>query len=459
MRQDSSNNKLRLPRYWEAPLFVTATFLTFVVARYMQWGARRDIFETIRIEFVLGLILTIACAFLMSASPVNLSGLKPSRDVLIGIALLFFVMIVQIPFAADKELANSIFVDRVIKFAMLTFFMVVLIRSPQSIRLFTGAFLFACFYVTQEAARGAIGGGLIWENQGVMRLHGAVPIYAHPNSLGGVAIGLVPFVIFLFPVIKRWKYKLLLLPPLVTAGICMLYSGSRTTYVGFFCFLLFWWSQSRRKLRWILIAAALSLVALPLLPEQYVERFKSIGGEEAEGHSKEARIVILQDALAIFVSNPGGVGIASFPAVRMSRFGRKQDTHNLYLEVATNLGVQGLAVFIFLIIVMLRALSMARDQFHKQELELMRALRRARPDKKMGQFVVSHLEDLRFLKAVAQATSGFIVVRLALGLFGMDLYEVYWWFAAGIAFGVIQLGRLTGRRTRALEPLLERRDR
>ncbi len=454
MMQGPTNVKSQLPRYWEAPLFVTATFLTFVVARYMQWGARREILETIRIEFILGLILTVACAFLASASPVNLSGLKPSRDVLIGIVLLFFVMIVQIPFAADKEMANSIFVDRVIKFAMLTFFMVVLIRSPRAMRLFTGAFLFACFYVTQEAARGAIGGGLIWENQGVMRLHGAVPIYAHPNSLGGVAIGLVPFVIFLFPVVRSWKYKLLLLPPLGTAGICMLYSGSRTTYVGFFCFLLFWWFQSRSKLRWILIAAAISLVAFPLLPEQYVERFKSIGGEEAEGHSKEARIVILQDAMVIFLSNPGGVGIASFPAVRMSRFDRKQDTHNLYLEVATNLGIQGLVVFAFLIIVMLRALSIARDQFHKQARELVRALRRTRPDRKTGQLVVSHLDDLRFLKAVSQATSAFIVVRLALGLFGMDLYEVYWWFAAGIAFGVIQLGRFSRRRTQVLVSML-----
>ena len=36
------------------------------------------------------------------------------------------------------------------------------------------------------------------------------------------------------------------------------------------------------------------------------------------------------------------------------------------------------------------------------------------------------------LGMVALATSAFIVIRLTLGLFGMDMYEIYWWFAIGI---------------------------
>ncbi|MBU1495110.1 MAG: O-antigen ligase family protein, partial [Actinobacteria bacterium] len=330
MMQHSKSGRLRLPRYWEAPLFVTAIFLTFVVARYMQLGARREIFKTLRIEFVLGLVLAVACVFIISAYPVRIAKLRPAKNVLVGITLLFVAMIIQIPFAADKVMANNIFVDRVIKFAMLTFFMVALIRSPRAMRYFLAAFLFACFYVTQESARGAISGSLVWQNQGVMRLHGAVPIYAHPNSLGGVAIGLVPFVVFLFPVIRDWKFKLLLLPPLMTAGVCMLYSGSRTTYVGFFGFLVYWWLRSTNKLRWLLIGTALAAAALPVIPDQYVERFKSIGGQEAEGHSKQMRIEILNDAWKILMDNPLGVGVASFPAVRNRVFGRTQDTHNLY---------------------------------------------------------------------------------------------------------------------------------
>ncbi len=455
MMQRIKTGRLRLPRYWEAPLFVTATFLIFVVARYMQWGARREIFKTLRIEFVFGLVLAVACAFLISASPVKFGTLKTARNVLIGIALLFAVMIIQIPFAADKELANSIFIDRVIKFAMLTFFMVVLIRSPRAMRLFMGAFLFACFYVTQESTRGLISGGLVWQNQGVMRLHGAVPIYAHPNSLAGVAMGTLPFCFFLFPAIKRWLYRLPLLPLVGTASTCVLFSGSRTGYVAFAVLILFWWSQTRKKFRSAVIAVLLISLAIPLLPEQYVERFKSIGGQEAEGHSKEKRIEILQDATAIFLANPGGVGIASFPAVRMRKFGRKQDTHNLYLEVATNLGVQGVVVFVFLLVSLMRAYRSAQRSFEAQMRALARAARKRKPPGKLRRECESWSSDLRFMRGVSIAASGFIVIRLALGMFGMDLYEPYWWFGAGLAFNLVYIAKEMRRGSRYLVSQLE----
>ena len=34
----------------------------------------------------------------------------------------------------------------------------------------------------QEAVRGLISGSLVWGNQGIMRLHGSVPRYGHPNG-------------------------------------------------------------------------------------------------------------------------------------------------------------------------------------------------------------------------------------------------------------------------------------
>jgi O-antigen ligase len=418
--------------YWEPPILVMLTFLVFVVARYMQWGARRDIFATLRIEFVLGLALAVACSMMLPSAPLDLGRNRYAKRVVVGIALLFFAMIIQIPFAADKTLAQSIFIDRVIKFAMLTFFMVVLIRSPNNLRYFLAAFLFACFYVTQEAARGALSGSLIWENQGIPRLHGAVPIYRHPNSLAGVAMGIIPFGVFLFPAVKRLYLRLLLLAPMGTASICLLYSGSRTGYVAFISFIVFWWSQSRHKIRSFAIIAAVFMVALPILPEEYVGRFKSIGGVEAEGRSKQKRIEILKDAVVIFGENPLGVGVASFPAVRTERFGRSQDTHNLYLEVATNLGAQGLVVFIFLIASIAAALLAARRALRRQRRFLSEYLKEANvAGRRVEKRFQDHLDDVFYLESTCTAVLGFLFVRLILGLFGMDLYEPYWWFVGG----------------------------
>lgn len=430
------SRRTRLLSYWDPPLLVTGIFLTFVVARYMQWGARRDILATIRLEFLLGIALIASCVFLLQATPIPLHRLPGAKRVIKGISLLFVAMIVQLPFAADPSIASTVFWDRVFKFAMLTLFIAVLVRSPRSMRWFLAAFLFACFYVTLESARGAFTGGLIWENQGVMRLHGAVPIYAHPNSLAGVAMGVIPFVVFLFPVIRSWLWKLAILMPLVTAVICLLYSGSRTGYVAFFVFLLFWWSQSRRKIRWIAVAVGVSLAVYPIIPDQYIERFKSIGGQEAEGKSKETRMVILEDAVRIFAENPFGVGVASFPAVRRARFGRTQDTHNLYLEVATNLGIQGLVVFGFFITWILSSLRRVTRALEREQRVVAKQIQASLENARERRFFRTRAFDIRLLHAVAQATAGFIWVRLALGMFGMDLYEVYWWFAAGLAISL-----------------------
>ncbi len=60
-----------------------------------------------------------------------------------------------------------------------------------------------------------------------------------------------------------------------------------------------------------------------------------------------------------------GVGVGSF-LLRFARFGRSQDTHNPHLEVATNLGVQGLVIFLGLIYVMLASLRDSSQAFRGQ---------------------------------------------------------------------------------------------
>ncbi len=426
---------------------VFVSFLAFVVARYVQLGARREILATVRFEFLLGIAVILMISFQILSRPPDLGRVQP---ILIGISLLFLAIIIQVPFAASPALAEMIFKDRVIKFAFLTFFMAVMIESPRTMLLFLTAFLFSTFYVTQEAVRGLISGGLVWENQGVMRLHGAVPIYAHPNSLAGVAMGSVPFVAFLFMPSRRWWFRGLLLATVATSLICVIYSGSRTGYVGFVAFALWWWFQSAKKGRFLVIAAVVFFAALPVMPQEYIERFLSIGGQEKEGHSKETRLQIVEDAIIILGEHPFGVGVGSFPAARAARFGRIQDTHNLYLEVATNLGVQGLAVFLMLVAFIMASMRRSMMAFRDQRQRLARSARSGTPPPRLGILMKRHDRDLQFLIAVAQAGAGFVLIRMVLGIFGMDLYEVYWWFGTGLALALAGLEVKTARNTAVL---------
>lgn len=432
----------------ECNRLIFLSFLAFVVVRYIQLGARREILATIRFEFLVGLgVIGLAIFQLGSFKP----DLKESKALLVAISMLFGVMILQLPLAADPIAARMIFVDRVIKFAFLTFFMVVFIRSPRDLNWFLMAFLFSIFYITLESVEGLISGSLIWQNQGVMRLHGAVPIYAHSNSLGGVALGSIPFVVFLFPLMRRWYIKLALLGLAWTSLICVVYSGSRTAYVGILSLIVWWFIQTKSKFKFITVGAIIGFLVLAAIPDQYIERFQSIGGEEKEGRSSEKRIEILNDALTIFLENPLGIGLASFPAVRLQRFGRHQDTHNLYLEVATNLGIQGLAVFLTLIFVMMFQLRKTAFTLRAQRKRLILLWKTKGGDSFPFEMEIRSIDEgLAKLEAVCKAAGGFIFIRLFLGMFGMDLYEVYWWFGAGLAF---VLSGLTSRYIVAIDTL------
>ncbi|BET58364.1 hypothetical protein GEO60473_14040 [Geobacter sp. 60473] len=206
----------------------------------------------------------------------------------------------------------------------------------------------------------------------------------------------------------------------------VLYTGSRTAYVGILAFVAFAFYTSNYKRKFIGYIVLVLALSVPLIPSDYQDRFKSIFTlEEKEGRSSEARIQILEDAWEIFTDYPFGVGVAAFPKVRAEHFGRSQDTHNLYLEIATNLGIQGMIVVGMLIYKMLGILNHMRI---KSRLLLLKI------SSNQSSSIIKN--DLIVIEAVASSVIGFVIIRLTLGLFGMDLYEIYWWFAIGTTFSL-----------------------
>lgn len=435
----------RWPRYPVPPLWMTLIFLAFVVARYIGLNQRMDILSTIRAEFLLGLAST-ACGILQLAH--NPLRIGHGKYLLWSTITLFLLISIQVPIARDPIMAPVVYTNRVFKFALLTFMILALVRDPRSLRWFIAAFLFSMFYVTEETVEGLITGSLIWESQGVMRLHGAVAMYGHPNSLGGVSLGVLPFFWYLFPVVKRRILRVALIATATTSATCVLYSGSRTAYVGFLVFVGWIVVQSRYRVKLIGALIVVTIAISPIVPDQYIERFASIAGQEAEGNSKQTRIQILEDAWRVFVENPLGVGVASFPAVRSEMFGRSQDTHNLYLEVATNIGIQGLLAFAAFIGTMLALLASTAGSLTRQCRQIRSLAAGAGIDRRSRMRMYAHWRDLEFTRRTAVAVACFIVLRLVVGFFGMDLYEIYWWFGAGLAFATSALSSSMAIRTR-----------
>lgn len=429
----------------DTPWPVMALFCVYVLVWFLQVGYRVPPLGKLRVEFLIGAVL-IGMAIMVgrAASAKSLPKVPEvvsSRSVLRGATVLFICIAVQVPLSVDFNLSWTVFFDRVVKFGFMAVFIATFVRSTRDLRWFLFAFLLACAYITQESFRGALTGNMIWENQGVPRLHGDTPLFQHPNSLAGLAAGVLPFAIFLWPVAKKLWQKGFLLVGAGTAAAVVMYSGSRTSYVGIMALLLYVMFASRHRFRLALLLAVLAPVTWVSVPEAYRARFETIfTGKEIEGHSMDARKTILKDAVAVFASHPLGIGVAAFPIVREQMFGRMQDTHNLYLEVATNLGFHGLIAFLVYVTLMMRTLLRIRDQaqWYLDAVERSAQSPDAAPSVTDG----SAVEDLRLIHATATAAGGYILLRLVLGLFGMDLYEIYWWIGLGLC---IALARLLNR--------------
>jgi len=423
-------------------------FAAFINIWFLQVGIRKPILGDIRIELIVGTVL-LALALLTQPAPEE-KGIQPSgiKNYVIAFCI---VLLLALPMSYDFLISKKIFWDRIVKFGCMALFLWKFVKSPKGLRFIMGAYILAWLYICQESFRGAVTGAMMWQNQGIMRLHGDTPMFQHPNSLGGFAVSTVPFVFYLYPIVrKRWA-KIALGALLFTASACVLYSGSRTAYLGYLIFLLFAFMKSRRKFVSVILLGIVVSSAVPYLPLEYKGRFESIfTGKEAEGASTETRKQILRDAWAVFKDNPLGIGLGTFPAVREDRFGRVQDTHNLYMEVLVNLGFHGFIVFLLL---MRKVYTVFRDTAGGL-LEQIDKIAALPTDKKtppaLAAVRAEHLADLRFVRAVTLGGMGYLIVRLCIGFFGTDLYEVQWWIAIGFSATLFRLQHLLARRTQTL---------
>lgn len=387
--------------------FLSGLVGLYVFCWFTQIGKRVGLLGDIRFEFILGLALTVLSFFYLFNKPKTIKNSAAGK-----IAFLMILYFGIFSFASyNPELSWNVYFNRVIKFSLLSLFIYVFIDNVHKLAFILFCYLIAALKVGEEGLLGWLSGNMIWENQGIPRLHGSIDMYAHPNSFSGFAVSLLPFIYCFYPIVNRY-FKGALIFLFVCALVIVVFTGSRTGYVAT-CLLLIYVLIKNFKYsfgKFILMAIPLIIAATFFLPQEYKERFNTIfSQEDQQGGSTVARKQIIYDSLEVFIQHPFGVGLGAFPEVRENIFGRSQDTHNLYLEILTNTGFIGLIIFFLFISQLLKT------------------------NQKIIRFHMSHdSSESPFLIALASSMVGFIWARLFLGLFGMDMYEIYWWLALGL---------------------------
>jgi putative inorganic carbon (hco3(-)) transporter len=430
--------------YQNIPVFITVLFSIYVFTWYIELDKRIPFLGQIRFEFILGTILGIIAINTLKVNPIKYDSKLPSL-----IIFYFFCLVITLAYSQDFDKSWYMFFNRVIKLSFMSLFICAFIRKPFHLILFISIYLLVFMKIGQEELLGKITGSLVWENQGVMRLWGAQnSMYGHPASLSGTAIITLPFVYYLWPIV-RWKWRILLLIQLIFVINIVIFTGARTGYVGFVGMMLAIFLRSTYKKYFFLTFIIMSLLAITLIPTQYQGRFESIyEGEEAEGHSKESRIELMNDGWQIFLDNPLGVGMGAFRTVRQRTLGKwPMDNHCLYLQILSETGVVGFIAFFLLLFNVLKALHQTNK---KLKIQMQKVTEYISDKQMVSQRDKRHLFDISFMKAITDAVIVFIITRLILGIFGHDLYEIYWWFASGLTIVLGNLNTVSEKRTEEL---------
>lgn len=402
--------------------------LAYVVIYYSQLGGRVPLLGAMRIEFLTGAAILGGVALQALQSRAD----RPRDGSLTGpILALFGAMVISIP--TSYWISHSIgTMVGVVKAFALYLMIVATVDSEEKLRRFLWVYVAMVGLITIEPLLGTVTGTAhISSERGYDRLYGTTGLWSHPNSLGGFAATNLGLLFFLFRGAKPRHAKIVLAAIAGASLVTIVLTGSRTAYVGVIGVAAgVWWLTGRSAMQLAAVAAAL-VVGWTVLPDQYRSHFLTLGqideviaGEEKVEGSLAERWEIIEDAWAIFLTRPvTGVGVDAFPTARGAAFDRWQHTHNLYLQILTEIGIVGAAAF---------------------GLLLLRTVGNLRHVRAVG---TGERAEAGWLAEAAAAVMALLWGRLVVGMFGMDLYENYWWFTAGLSVVLVRVAR-----TKAGEP-------
>jgi O-antigen ligase len=269
---------------------------------------------------------------------------------LLAVLALGGVMLATAPFSLWPGGAVAVFTDLFVKVILVFVLMVNTITTRERFERLVNIVVLGTSYI---AVRAIIDYGRGMNMVEGSRVQGTGGLFGNPNDMALNMIAFLPLAVML--ALGQTKRVLRLVAfvgiPAITAAV--IFSKSRGGTVGLIAMLLVLVYQVGR-LRPVVAALviAASLAALPLLPSSFTSRMSSIfNADEDPTGSREARKTLLREGYQAFLDHPAvGLGAGQFMNYRTDeRQAPWRETHNAVLQVAAELGVGGLIVFVIVI--------------------------------------------------------------------------------------------------------------
>ncbi|HEY0100185.1 MAG TPA: O-antigen ligase family protein [Pyrinomonadaceae bacterium] len=299
--------------------------------------------------------LALATLAVFLPTQLALEGNLTTRPREVNLVLLLCVAaLLSIPFAIDPGEAwgtfNYIFIKAVIMFIVI----VNVVRTPLRLKgmiflglaigcvLSVGAindYRLGRFVVGDERVAGVVGG-----------------MFGNPNDLALHLVTMIPLAVGLLlstrNLLAKPFYALCAL--LMVGGVIA--SFSRGAFIGLLgASMVLAWKLGRRNRFLMIILIGVFLVALlALAPGEYTERISSIGSVSRDASSSSRRDLLVRSIIVAIANPVFGVGMGNFHIVSI----RELVSHNAYTQVAAEMGLAAMCIYIMMLVVPLKRLRL-----------------------------------------------------------------------------------------------------
>jgi O-antigen ligase len=348
----------------------------------------------------------------------------------IGVLAFGAIILGTVPFSIWIGGSVAVFTEQYAKVILVYLLAVNVIDSPKRLERLTWLLVLSVGYLAFRAvfdyARGV---NLIARGT---RVSGSVGgIMQNPNDLALNMTVFIPLAVFMAlrpgSVLKR-----------LIAAVCavsmmgaIVASGSRGGFLGFAAMLLVLAVLAARQRPALVFAGALALMcALPLAPASYWRRISSITDSSKDDYqSSAARKRLFGESFDAFVENPiTGVGAGEFkdwnPQQRMEAW---HESHNVWLQVGAELGIFGLAAFLYLVAQSFFAVLQTRRLLHR-----LRPARRRRGSAEVPAAAISD-DDAALLDGHSAAMAASLVGWLVCAFFASVAYNWTFYYLLALA--------------------------
>lgn len=322
-------------------------YLLFTISWFVHLSSRIPFLGMIRFDMILVILMWVS--ILTSKKTIKETSVNNN------IKLLLIYIILTLPFVEWPGSVARFGLEKIIKATMFYYFTVYFVDTEDKLKRFIQVFLicqsFRIFepvylHIT-EGYWGSVASMSGWEY--MERLSGAPKDTINPNGLAFVILTVIPFLYYLFN--TSTFYRLFSLITMPVAFYALLLTGSRSGMIGLIIIFTIIVIKSKNKLVISSIIIAVALFAFGTLSDVQKDRYLSIvSSDTRNATTAEGRTQGVISDFSVALRRPlFGHGLGTSREANANFGGKDQMSHNLYTEVAQELGFVGLLIFLFFI--------------------------------------------------------------------------------------------------------------